>query len=80
MRIGRPRDPGAALAVLAGPGAAAAGVLVKAGALAPERLMNAGRSALANLNGFVVLATLFLAVAQSFNLVTPEYGLPHLLF
>ena len=55
------------------------GVLVKAGALAPERLMNAHRSGLANTSGFTVLATLFLASAQAFNLVTPESGLPHLL-
>lgn len=56
------------------------GVLVKSGALAPERLMNAGRSGLANVNGFIVLVTSFLASAQAFNLVTPEAGLPHLLF
>jgi hypothetical protein len=55
------------------------GVLVKAGALAPERLMNARRSGLANAGGFTVLATLFFASAQAFNLVTPESGLPHLL-
>jgi len=55
------------------------GVLVKAGALAPERLMNARRSGLANTSGFTVLATVFLASAQAFNLVTPESGLPHLL-
>jgi hypothetical protein len=56
------------------------GVLVKSGALAPERLMNAGRSAIANVNGFVVLVTLFVASAQAFSLATPESGLPHLLF
>jgi hypothetical protein len=56
------------------------GVLVKSGALAPERLMNAVRPALANLSGFVVLVTLFFASAQAFSLVTPESGLPHLLF
>ena len=55
------------------------GVLVKAGALAPERLMNTHRSRLANTSGFIVLVTLFLASAQAFNLVTPESGLPHLL-
>jgi hypothetical protein len=54
-------------------------VLVKAGALAPERLMNARRSGLANTSGFTVLATLFFASAQAFNLVTPESGLPRLL-
>jgi hypothetical protein len=56
------------------------GVLVKSGALAPERLMNAGRAGLANVNGFVVLVTSFLASAQAFSLVTPEAGLPHVLF
>ena len=55
------------------------GVLVNAGALAPERLMNARRSGLANTSGFTVLATLFFASAQAFNLVTPDSGLPHLL-
>lgn len=56
------------------------GVLVRCGALAPELLMNAGRSAIANLNGFVVLLTMFLAGAQAFNLATPDAGLPNLLF
>jgi hypothetical protein len=50
------------------------------GAVALERLMNAGRSTLANLNGFVIIVTVFLASAQIFNLVTPESGLPRLLF
>lgn len=56
------------------------GVLVKCGALAPERLMNANRPALANLNGFVVLGAAFLAGAQAFNLATPDAGLPYILF
>ena len=56
------------------------GVLVKSGALAPARLMNARRPGLANTSGFVVLITLFFASAQAFTLVTPESGLPHLLF
>ena len=56
------------------------GVLVKCGALAPERLMNADRPALANLNGFVVLVAAFLAGAQAFNLATPDAGLPYILF
>jgi len=55
-------------------------VLVSKGALAPERLMNAGRSGLANTSGFAVLITLFAASAQAFNLITPETGLPRLLF
>jgi hypothetical protein len=56
------------------------GVLVRCGALAPELLMHAGRPAIANLNGFVVLLTMFLAGAQAFNLATPDAGLPNLLF
>jgi hypothetical protein len=56
------------------------GVLVRCGALAPELLMNSGRPAIANLNGFVVLLTMFLAGAQAFSLATPDAGLPNLLF
>jgi hypothetical protein len=47
------------------------GVLVKSGALAPERLMSARRVGLANATGFVVLVTLFFASAQAFSLVNP---------
>jgi len=56
------------------------GILVRSGALAPERLMSAARSPAANLNGLVVLIATFLASAQAFNLATPESGLPRLLF
>ena len=56
------------------------GVIVKCGALAPERLMSSARPAIANLNGFAVLVAAFLACAQAFNLATPDAGLPHLLF
>jgi len=56
------------------------GVLVRCGALAPELLMHAGRPAIANLNGFVVVLTMFLAGAQAFSLATPDAGLPNLLF
>lgn len=56
------------------------GILIRSGALAPERLMSAERSAVANLNGLVVLIATFLASAQAFNLATPESGLPRLLF
>jgi len=55
------------------------GILIRSGALAPERLMSAERSAVANLNGLVVLIATFLASAQAFNLATPESGLPRLL-
>jgi hypothetical protein len=54
--------------------------LVRSGALAPVRLMNAGRGALANLNGLVVLVALGAATAQAFALVTPDWGLPRVTF
>jgi hypothetical protein len=49
---------------------------VRSGTLAPERLMNTQRSLLANVNGFTVLATAFLASAQAITLVVPESGAP----
>lgn len=55
-------------------------VLVRAGLLAPERLMSARRDMLANLSGVVVLVTLVFASAQVFNTLTPDGGLLHLLF
>lgn len=54
--------------------------LVRSGALAPERLMNARRSALEDLNGFVVLLTVFAASTQVFTLVIPDSGLLHAVF
>jgi hypothetical protein len=56
------------------------GVLVRGRVMAPERLMNVGRSALENLNGLVVILATFFASAQVFNLLIPEIGLPFLLF
>jgi hypothetical protein len=56
------------------------GVLIQSGALAPRRLMNGSRSGLANLNGFVALGALFAASAQVFSLLTPEAGVPRILF
>jgi len=56
------------------------GVLVRGRVLAPERLMSASRMPLENLNGLVVILSTFFAAAQIFNLVTPETGLPFLLF
>jgi hypothetical protein len=50
--------------------------LVQSGTFAPDRLMNADRSSLANLNGVVVLLAAFLATAQALSLVTPTSGLP----
>ena len=52
------------------------GVLVRSGALAPERLMHASRSILENSNGFVVLVALFAASAQALHMLTPRAGLP----
>ena len=56
------------------------GVLVRGRVLAPDRLMSASRLPLENLNGLVVILSTFFAAAQIFNLVTPETGLPFLLF
>jgi hypothetical protein len=56
------------------------GVLVRGRVLAPERLMHASRPVLANLNGAVVMLSTFFAATQVFNLLTPDSGLPYLLF
>jgi len=56
------------------------GVLVRSGALAPERLMSATRSPLANVSGAVVIVSAFVAATQAFNVAIPESGLPRLLF
>lgn len=50
--------------------------LVQSGTLAPERLMDASRSGLANMSGLVVLVSTFAASAQTLSLVTPVSGLP----
>ncbi|MEP6593444.1 MAG: hypothetical protein ABJC51_07120 [Acidobacteriota bacterium] len=60
--------------------AALLGALVRGGVLAPERLMHTGRTPLENLSGAVVMATLFAASAQLFNLLTPEKGLLFVIF
>jgi hypothetical protein len=52
------------------------GALVQTGALAPDRLVHTTRCPLANLNGFAVLLSAFLATAQALSLVTPASGLP----
>jgi hypothetical protein len=61
-------------------GMALLGTLVRAGALAPDRLMHASRSGLENVSGLVVVVTLFAASAQIFNLLTPEHGLLFAIF
>jgi hypothetical protein len=55
-------------------------VLVRTGALAPERLLSPTRTTLANVSGAIVLVTVFGAASQAFNVATPEFGLPRLLF
>lgn len=55
------------------------GALVRSGALAPERLLHGARPVLANANGAVVLASLFAASAQLWNMLTPRSGLPLLI-
>ncbi len=56
------------------------GVLVQSGAFVPVRVMNGSRPALANLNGCVIVAALLVASAQMFSLLTPDAGLPRVLF
>jgi hypothetical protein len=58
----------------------ALGVLVRAGALAPDRLVHAARRPLENLSGTWVVATLFAATAQVLSALTPQAGLLHFVF
>lgn len=53
-------------------------ILVRSGALAPERLLHQARPALATANGVIVLVTLFIASAQAVTLLIPESGVPAL--
>jgi len=55
-------------------------VVVQSGALAPELLVASARSELANLNGVVLLATLWIASAQALAVLIPESGVPRLAF
>lgn len=52
------------------------GALVRSGALAPEALLHGSRSMIGNVNGAIVLGTLFGAAAQVFAMLTPRSGLP----
>jgi hypothetical protein len=54
------------------------GTLVRCGAVAPARLLHGDRTMLANANGFIVIATLFLSAAQIMSMLTPQTGLPML--
>jgi hypothetical protein len=60
-------------------GVALFALLVRGGAIAPERLMNPQRSMLANLNGLSVLLTAFAASSQLFTALVPESGVPALI-
>lgn len=55
-------------------------LLVRAGVIAPVRLVGPGRQALANANGGVVLIALVFAAAQIFTALMPEAGLMAMLF
>ena len=55
-------------------------VAVRSGTLAPGLLLASTRSTLANVNGAVVIATLWLAAAQTLALLIPESGVPRLAF
>jgi len=55
-------------------------VIVQSGTLAPQRLLAATRSPLANVNGVVVVLALWLASAQVIALLIPESGLPRIAF
>ncbi len=52
--------------------------LIRSSALAPDHLLHSSRSTLANANGAALLATLFVATAQVFAMLTPRSGLPRL--
>ncbi|HVR28144.1 MAG TPA: hypothetical protein VMS86_01305 [Thermoanaerobaculia bacterium] len=54
-------------------------LLVRSGALAPERLMGPSRSPLQNLNGLTALLALYAASAQVITLVVPDSGVPALI-
>lgn len=53
-------------------------VLVQSGAFDPRQVIDASRSGLANANGVGLFASLFLASAQVFSLMTPGSGLPRM--
>ena len=54
-------------------------LLVRSGALDPNRLLHPARTALANLNGVTVLMTAFVASAQLITMLVPESGVPALI-
>ena len=54
------------------------GTFAQSGVVDPSRLVHSERSAWANINGLLVLLTLFLANAQVISRLTPDTGLPAL--
>ena len=52
------------------------GGLVQSGTLDPARLIHAERSAVASINGLLVIISVFAATAQVLSLLTPASGLP----
>jgi hypothetical protein len=53
-------------------------VAVQSGAVAVEQLLGSRRSTLANLNGVVLLATFWVAAAQTLAVLIPDSGVPRL--
>ena len=55
-------------------------LLLQSGALSPHQLLSSARTSLANINGAVVIATLWIAASQTLALLTPDSGVPRLAF
>ena len=55
-------------------------LLIQSRALIPEALLSAARSPLSNINGGIVILTLWAASAQVFAVLIPDSGLPRLIF
>ena len=85
VALGASLRPGAQLTVVPPTlGALVAGLvlfalLVRSGAIDPQRLLNPARSAMANLNGLTVLLSTFVASAQMITMLVPESGVPALI-
>jgi hypothetical protein len=55
-------------------------LLIVSGTLGPDRLLSSERTALANINGVIVLLAVWAAAAQMFSMLIPDAGLPRLVF
>ena len=55
-------------------------VVIQSGALAPEQLLTSARSTLANLNGAILILTMWIAAAQTLGVLIPDSGVPRLAF